>query len=373
MDKDEYMADDLIARGVDLLRFSAGQRAAILRILKTLEEELIERLFHDPAPLSEISRADKARLLRECQTLIERSYGQASDEMAESLAGLARVEAAGISASIGTVFQGAIKPRLPAAAVFKRIVDTTLIDGAPSADWWKRQGGNLAFQFKNAVSQGIAAAETNAQIISRVRGKALPGYKVVEGKRVYQFSGGVMQTARNNAAALVQTSVQAVANAARMDTFEANDDVIAGYRQVSTLDGHTTVDCVAYSGATWDKAKRPTGDNKLPFVSPKGSVTGTPRHWNCRSVITPITKTYKELGIDLPEFVGGTRSATDGPTSSGTTFDAYLKRRGKTFTDDLLGPGRAELWRAKKITLQQLLDQSGRPLTLAQLKQRYGV
>jgi hypothetical protein len=37
----------------------------------------------------------------------------------------------------------------------------------------------------------------------------------------------------------------------------------------------------------------------------------------------------------------------------------------------MLGKGRAELWRDGKITLQQLLDQRGNPLTLQQLRQRY--
>jgi hypothetical protein len=38
----------------------------------------------------------------------------------------------------------------------------------------------------------------------------------------------------------------------------------------------------------------------------------------------------------------------------------------------MLGKGRAELWRSGKITLNQLLDQRGNPLTLAQLQSRYG-
>jgi hypothetical protein len=38
----------------------------------------------------------------------------------------------------------------------------------------------------------------------------------------------------------------------------------------------------------------------------------------------------------------------------------------------MLGKGRAELWRSGKITLNQLLDQRGNPLTLAELRSQYG-
>lgn len=134
---------------------------------------------------------------------------------------------------------------------------------------------------------------------------------------------------------------------------------------------HNSTICVSYSGAEWDKKKNPINGNKLAFVNPGGSANGVPRHWNCRSVMLPITKTFRELGLDADEFPTSSRSATGGPVAADMTFDAFLKRKGDQFADELLGPGRAQLWRDKKITLQQLLDQSGRPLTLKQLRRLY--
>ncbi len=368
--KDDQLADDILARQIMLFRYTASEKARVLAILKRMEEDLVELLFNSGTKLTTLDRADKARLLAQAQKLIADYYGETSDTVAANLATLGQVEAGATAKSLGEAFQGAIVPALPSAAVFRRLVDATLIQGAPSADWWKRQAGDVAFRFKSAVAQGLAQAETNDQIIRRVRGRAA-GFSMVDGKRVYRYTGGVMEVARNNAAALVQTSVQAIANQSRMDTFEANADVIKGYRQLSTLDGHTTLECIAYSGAEWDIKKQPIAPTTLPFVSPKGSISGTPRHWNCRSLITVITKTFRELGLDIPEFLPTTRSATGGPVSAALEFGAFLTRKGKAFTDDLLGPGRADLWRARKITLPQLLDQTGRPLTLEQLRKRY--
>ncbi len=353
---DERIADDLIGRQIDIFRFTAHERAVVLQILKTLEEDLIELLFHSGKKLTDIGRADKAAILRQAQEVIAQSYGETADAVAADLAGLGQFEAKATAASLGAAFASAIKPALPTEGFFKSLVSNTLIDGAPSAAWWKRQQGDVAFRFASAMRQGLAAAETNDQIIRRVTGtKADPG---------------VMGIARNNAAALVQTSVQTLSNAARFETFNANEDILKGYRQLSTLDGHTTVICVAYAGKQWDLKREPIGHD-LPFVSPKGAVSGTPRHWNCRSLISVITKSFKELGLDIPEWKPKTRSASGGPVAAGTTFEQYIARQPAGFAAELLGEGRAELYRDRKITLSQLLDQTGRPLTLAELRAKY--
>lgn len=367
-DKDERIADEFITRQVSLLRFSSSERGRVLAILRNMEEELAELLFFSGRKLTDTKREDLARLLRQAQETIEEYYGQAAGAMGDTLLEVGKIEAAAVAASLETAFRGAISPALPTAGYFKRLVDNTLVQGAPSAAWWKKQSTDTTFRFVAAVRQGLAQAETNAQIITRVRGRAT-GYTVIEGKRVYTYSGGALDAARHNAAALVQTSVQAVANQARRDTLLENLDVVKGIRQVSTLDGHTTVTCVAYSGAAWSlPGYEPIAPNKTAYNG------GTPRHWNCRSVEIPITRSFRELGLDVDEFEPSstTRSASGGPVAADLSFSAYLKRRGDAFADDLLGPGRAQLWRDKKITLAQLLDQNGRELSLAELRKLYG-
>jgi hypothetical protein len=173
---------------------------------------------------------------------------------------------------------------------------------------------------------------------------------------------GIMETARRNAATLVQTSVQAVANDARRNTFQANTDVISGIQQVSTLDSHTSITCISYSGEKWDLEYKPLGPKKLPYNN------GCPRHMNCRSLEVPITKSFKELGLKLKDPAFTTRASDEGQIDADISFDKFLKRKGKAYQDGMLGKGRADLWRAKKITLKDLVDANGRPLTLAELQ-----
>ena len=227
-----------------------------------------------------------------------------------------------------------------------------MIHGAPSALWWERQAGDTAFRFANAVRQGIAQAETTAQIVSRIAGtKNVPG---------------VLDISRTSATRLVQASVATVSAEARLATFEQNKDVMNGIEQVSTLDGHTTEICIAYSGAQWDMNYEPMAGTTLPYNG------GVPRHWGCRSVMVPVTKTFKEMGIDLPEFKPTTRASTNGPVNANLSFKEWLDGRTVEQQDEQLGKGRAALYRKGVITLQQLLDQSGNSLSLAQLIAKYG-
>jgi hypothetical protein len=365
-DKDTQLANEILTQQIEILRFSAGEKARAMAILKRMEEDLIDQLLH--AKLTDIGRADKAALLRQAQAVIEQAYGDITDQVAASMVDAADITAGATADAIGTAFRGYITPALPPPVFFKKLVDDTLIQGAPSADWWSRQAANTAWRFQTEVAQGLAENESNDQIIRRIRGRAVGWSLDEDGKRVYRYEGGVMSTSRKDAASLVQTSVQTAANSARRETFQANSDVIKGIRQISTLDGHTSVICVAYSGAAWDLSYKPIAPTTLDYNG------GVPRHWNCRSVEVPITKTFKELGIDIPEFESTTRAASGGPLSAKVEFDNFLKQKeakGPGFTDDLLGAGRAELWRDGKITLQQLLDQSGRPLSVAELRKRY--
>jgi hypothetical protein len=84
-----------------------------------------------------------------------------------------------------------------------------------------------------------------------------------------------------------------------------------------------------------------------------------------------ITKTFKELGIDLPEPARTTRASADGQVSDGTSFEQWLSKRTPAQQDEQLGKGRAQLWRDGTITLQQLLDLRGNPLSLAGLEAKY--
>lgn len=347
---EELLADELIGAQIDLMRFEAHERAEVLKILERLQRDLASKLS-SAEPMTEWGKARIQSLLRELSATIDDYYGRAQGEMVLTLPGAGEVAAQSTANAITVAFKAQITASLPTETYLKRLVSNVLIQGAASADWWEKQSLDTAFRFSAAVRQGLAQGETNEQIVARVVGKGT--------------QPGVMTVSKSNARALVHASVQAVASDARRQTFKENSDVILGIRQVSTLDGHTTDICMAYDGAEWDMEGNPINGNKLPYNS------GVPRHWGCRSVEVPITKSYADLGIDLSEPKQSTRASGSGQQKAGTSFEQWLSKRTKEQQDAQLGAGRADLWRRGVITLQQLLDLKGNPLSLAQLQAKH--
>ena len=345
---EQQIADDLLTHTLDLFRLDASLRGTALSLLQKMQKELRAKLAANN--LTAFGKDATQRLLAETSAVIADYYQQIKQKSDEALSALPAIEARTVRNSlIGVGYGAALAPPIH----FATAMTDVMIQGAPSAEWWSRQSADAQFRFSNAVRQGIVQGKTNQQIIGDVLGRG-PGQ-------------GILEVSRRNAAALIQTSVQTVANVARLESFAQNADVVKGVEQISTLDGHTTDICIAYSGGQWDLEGKPVNGTKLPFNG------GPPRHWNCRSLLVPKTKTFKELGIDIPEMEKSTRASSDRQIAAGTTFDDFLTRKGKEFQDKILGPGRAQLWRDKKITLQQLLDLQGNPLSLAELQAKYKV
>lgn len=343
------LADQLLATQLDLLRLEAGARNDAFKLLTQMESELVRRLRSQN--LTQFNRARTRSLIKQLQSVIDDYYARIDDASENWLSGTARVQANSATDALDNHFVSSVDASVPPTSVMKAMAGDTLVMGAPSSEWWERQSKDLQFRFANIIRSSVIQGDTMDTIVAKVRGSR--GYP------------GIMDAARQSAKALVHTSIMEVASEARLATYKENNDIIEGIQQVSTLDSHTTDICIAYDGAQFTLDGEPLNGTNLPYNG------GVPRHWGCRSVEVPITKTFKELGIDAPEPKEGERASADGPVKANTTFDEFLTRMGKDFQDETLGEGRAELWRDGKITLQQLLDLRGNPLTLDELEAKY--
>jgi len=345
MNKTELaFVDKLISQQISLFRLAAGERKRFFDILLQAQKELKTKLFTD---LSDYGKAQVKKTLDQCTAIINAAYGGMQAEL--DLSGVAQHEAAATAKSFTAI---GIDAAMPTAAVMKALVSETLLSGAPLSAWWAKQGDDLSFRFTSAVRQGVVQNENLQQIIRRVFGSARLGLPGI---------GFPAETLRRNASTLVHDSIMQIAGDARMATYKANSDIMKGYRHLSTLDSHTSLGCVARSGAQWDMNFRPVNGTTLPFAQ-------TPIHPNCRSMIMPRLLTYRELGLDRDEIPVGTRASDEGQVRADITMTEWLKSKPKAYVDDLLGPGRAKLFQDGKITLRQLVDGSGRELTLEELK-----
>jgi SPP1 gp7 family putative phage head morphogenesis protein len=253
---------------------------------------------------------------------------------------LAKSEADYLRNTVNTITTVDLFSSMPSANQLAVLASDTMIQGAPNKEWWSRQSADLYFRFSSAIRMGYGQGESIGQIVSRLRSQ------VDIGKR--------------NAEALVRTGVHTVSSAARELMYEENKSVIKGKLYTAVLDNRTSIQCIAYDGSFYDMENNPLGKTKLPYRD-------LPAHWNCRSMYIPVLKSFKELGINAPEMPKSTRSSMDGQVPEDTTFKDFLERKGVEFQNEVLGKGKAELWRQGKITLVQLIDQTGNAKPLKDL------
>lgn len=235
---------------------------------------------------------------------------------------------------------------IPPESAMSAILNTSLIEGATIHSWLKDLENSQSFDVERAVKLGMTLGETNAQLANRLK--------------------STMELSMRNADTIVRTATATVANQARTEFFNANDEVIKAWKWDATLDGRTRKEHADRDGALWDMNKEGINakGKKYPFRY-------TPYGWNCRCQIVPVLKSWKELGIDEEEVPVGTRSSLDGYVSQDMTFDKWLKTKSSEFQKEYLGAGRYELYSKGKITLSDLINQKGRYLKISELLEKY--
>lgn len=382
---EEWIAEMFLTHSLNLLRFSAGTQDKILVLMAAMSKELTAKLNE-----GEVSTYGKQRLgalLRESNALISSHYTGMQAEMARDLAGMVRIEADYTAKVLTQGLKIELGAKLPPAIYLEKLVGDTLIKGASSADWWKRQALDTQFRFASQVRLGAAQGETTSQIVSRVLGKSAkaadlapsmpttppmpagaPAAKgpVLAPDPVAPGEQGILKTSAANARALVHSSVQAVANAARLASFQQNADLIECLVWLSTLDSHTCLLCAMRDLHEYSLHDQEPINHTHEWAGGPGAI-----HFSCRCVLSTRTKSFADLGIELDEPGESTRPSDGGAISSKMNFRDFLASKEKAWRAEYLGPGRAEMYEAGKITLNDLMNLKGRKLTLEQLQAKY--
>ncbi len=377
MTSNDKLADKLIEHSVNFDRMSNTLAREVVQELEKLERELLLSLVNKK--LTRYQRTRIEAFLSQTAKTIAENFDRISSDFQDNFYQIADLEkkavrnainaAVSIAMPIGIV--ASVSSVIISEKVLEKVVGNNLIDGSPAKNWWKLKGQKAAFDFAGAVRSGILQGETGPQIASRI--VDLGG--IVSGPR-----------AKKDALSLALTSIQTVAQSARMAAYEDDVDLIKGYQWLSILDARTTHQCKALSGLTWGVDKEPQGHSK-PFRRP-------PIHWRCRSTIVPVLKSWEELsGKKLPgvkkdiddafrarliqdpafkdkadSIMRKSQSSMDGQVAASHTYESWLKTKPKDFQEKVLGQGRYDLWKAGKIDMRDLVDNSQNPLTLKQLQ-----
>jgi SPP1 gp7 family putative phage head morphogenesis protein len=371
----EELYDATLRHQVKLLRYSAGQARAVLKLLKAADAELVAKLQTE---LTEVSEARLKALLTDIRkqraTLMESLREEISRD-AESLADVeANWELGAIQASCPVV----LKLNAVSLATLKAAAGRP-INGVPLEGWLNNLRAGDIHRIEQQVRLAVTQGETLDQLVGRIRGT-----------RANAYEDGVLSITRRNAQAIARTAVAHVSSEARQEVWKANADIISGVRWVATLDGRTSSVCRGRDGHVYamDEGPRP------------------PAHVNCRSTTTPVldgeaiignrptvrdTRTRAAREVDFraeakakagDDWKGMSKADRDdairsqrnkwaneniGQAASNVTYDEWLRRQPKAFQEDVLGIGKAELFR-QGLTLDKFIDERGKEYTLDQLR-----
>lgn len=377
------VADGIIGHAVNLERLKADEARIVFGMLRKLEAKLIDDLNKtDPTVVGGKTRTRRLQLLlANVQKTVKANYALIAKSHTETLTSVAGMEKTATANAIGQGVANnpkvgvAIMQTLPPTTTLANLVNNTLIMGAPQKSWWARQAGDLTQRFQDQMREGILAGEGVSDLTRRVRGTKAQGYK-----------DGIMHVKRYQAEALVRTSVQAVSNAARSETIMANADILNGLQWLATLDSRTSDICRSRSGLVWNIDGTPVGHNKK--YSPP------PAHWNCRSVVVPITKSWEDLSdtplvfkdgefsekfksnlaaqgftaLQIKNIRANMQSSMNGQVAAEFTYEDWLGTKPVKFQQAVLGMAKWRLWNDKKIGFVDLVDQRSNPLSLEELQ-----
>ena len=258
---------------VRLARLTKATQQKVSTLLTDLQDKLLGTLAR--SNITDFASAAATNKMAAVQELITGTYEEAARALQDAQAGVIWAEYQGVAGVINATIGADIMNATLSVDKLASLVENSLIQGSPAADWWAKQAIDLANRFEETVKLGIASDSTTAEIIKGMMGS--------------DAEAGMFDLTEAQTAALVQTGISESSNDARMDLYRANADVLDGVEQLSVIDDHTTDICIEYDGAQWDLDGNPLNDDDPPFDD------GPPRHFNCRSTLLPIVKPLDEL------------------------------------------------------------------------------
>lgn len=265
---------------------------------------------------------DVTTTLEIARNLLAQTYNEVSAESVANLAALPEIERDFVVSAVNRE-SGRILMRAPRLTVIE-----PEIDGALLSAWWKGQ-----------------ESDTQAKLVHAVREAILQHLDAQDIADAITAATGPLAMAMRNAETLTHTAVQRVAMDARNATLGANRVVVEGLQVVATLDSRTCAQCLAYDGSTYSVDGEPIGNTVLPWNG------GPAYHFGCRCCTIPIMS-----GDTAPEPL----SAQD-----------WLDSKSEAQQDDILGKGRAALYRKGDLTLRDLVSGTGQQLSLDDLRKKH--
>ena len=376
----DLIADDIVNLTVDLERTSLSTRYKIRGLLIELADDISKQLLSEDILTNFKKRRLKA-LQKQINEIINKSFNNIKEDVSKDVQKIGALEATAVAEVINRRLEvNLIKP-LANKTVLKNLVDDSLIRGSPMGDWFNGLSLTTQQGIMREIRIGILEGETNDEIVRRIRGRHTGKFTTVtkangERKRYGVFSGGAFSTITRHAETIVRTGVQTISQNIRNEIYNQNMHIIKYVQALAVLDLRTSDLCISRSGMIWDIKTGRNIKGGIRFPGPP------PWHFRCRTTLIPITRSYSELARAKDRKAAaaadkiarenpGTQASMDGQVAADLNYEGWLKKQSVNRQLQVLGRGRYELWKAKKISLRDLTDPVGNTLRLEELVAKY--
>ena len=309
------LLDETVRHQIDLERYKLGQVKRILRFVRQMRADMIERLVDQAvgdnwqtarqrsiiSQLDDIAAAAMAR--------IDSGIRDAAQELTDAeLQFQAQLLSDAFDVDLETAFDRVTVGTVYAAAASQPF------RGAVLAEWSKGLDDGVRRRLRRELSQSFTEGETLRQAVSRI--------------------SGVADMTDRQATALARTTLQHMASFAQRRAYQQAS--ATQWIFIAVLDSRTTAECRGRSGKVY------TIEDSAPWP---------PRHMQCRSTAMPI-----ETRADIPEI---------------PSYSDWLDRQPVEIQNDILGVKKAQLFRRGGLNLDRFIDRKGSELTLDELRRRY--
>jgi SPP1 gp7 family putative phage head morphogenesis protein len=359
MTVNEALQDAETSHQVDLQRYSNGVVRRMSALLARTDSDLFAQLTlalnNLPPGSFTVERLDA--MLGSVRQLNLQAYLQLERELTAELREFAAYESGFQLRLFEAIIPAQIQVHVAIAPVAAEQVFAAAyaqpFRGRLLREWASSLGADKAQRIRDTLRIGFVEQQTIQQMVQRVRGTRAKGY-----------SDGIIEVDRRNAEAVVRTAISHTAAVAREQFYKTND-LVKAVQWVSTLDSRTSEICRIRDGLQYTpETHKPIG-HQVPWLAGPGRA-----HWQCRSSSVPITKSWKELGVDIEEFSPSTRASMDGQVPADQTFGLWLKKQSAARQDDILGSTRGKLMRDGGLELDRFYNERGRYLSLQEMAER---
>ncbi|WP_207285215.1 hypothetical protein [Pseudomonas sp. FW300-N2A2] len=356
----QVLEDEQIAHAVDLEKYKVGVVRRIIALLNRSDADLsaalaaaLERL---PAESFTVERLEL--LLGQVRLINSQAYASVAQALQDDLKDLAGYEVSWQQTLFESSIPEPVQVRFPIASVSAEQAYAAALSrpfqGRLLRNWGEEIAADRMVKVRNAIRAGYLEGKTTDQIIRSIRGSRATGY-----------ADGFLERPRKDLAAVVRTAVSHTAATARDEFNKANEEVLKAERWVSTLDNKTSPMCRIRDQLQYTVLTHKPIGHKVPWLQGPGKI-----HWCCRSTSAPVTKSWKELGMNIDEMTPAQRASMDGQVPADTNYSEWLNRQSDARKIEVLGPARAQLLKDGKLDLEDFYTPTGEWMTLDQMRAR---